>query len=82
MGKADKLLEKVRNNPKAVAFADLDKLLSQLGFQCRQPRSGSSHYVYTFGALRLTVPYKRPHVKEIYVKEALRVIDQMLQSDD
>lgn len=82
MGKAEKLLEKVRNNPKTVSFDDLDKLLIQLGFDCRAPRSGSSHHIYVHGSFRLTVPYKRPHVKEVYVKQALHYIDQMFDHDD
>ena len=47
-----------------------------------RPRSGSSHYVYTNGTLRLTVPYKRPYVKEVYVKEVLRLIDQLTQGEE
>ena len=82
MTKAEKLLQKIRNNPKTVAFDDLDKLLRQLGFTCRQPKSGSSHYVYTYGAHRLTVPYRRPHVKEIYVKQVLEMIGQIVSEED
>ena len=81
MGKAEKLLEKIRNNPKTVSFGDLDKVLRQLGFVCREPGSGSSHHVYTYGSFRLTVPYKRPHVKEVYVKQALQYIDEIMRDE-
>jgi hypothetical protein len=47
MSKSEKLLEKIRNNPKAVSFDDLDKVLRGCGFIRRQPRNGSSHYYYT-----------------------------------
>lgn len=82
MSKAEKLLQKFRNNPKAVAFDDLDKVLLQLGFMRRQPKSGSSHYVYTYKAHRLTVPYKRPHVKEVYVKQVLELLDRIISKED
>ena len=79
MSKAEKLLEKIRNNPKAVSFDDLDKVLRECGATCRQARSGSSHYYYQYGSNTLSVPYKRPHVKAIYVKSALEFIDQILE---
>jgi len=82
MTKTEKLLEKIRNNPKTVAFADLDKALLQLGFARRQPKGGSSHYVYTYGPHRLTVPYKRPYVKEVYVRQVLELIDQIGAEED
>lgn len=81
MSKSEKLLEKIRNNPKAVSFDDLDKALHGHGFVRRQPRSGSSHYYYTFGALTLSVPHKRPYVGEIYVKQALALIDQATEGE-
>lgn len=81
MSKSEKLLEKIRNNPKAVSFDDLDKVLRGYGFVRRQLRSGSSHHYYTFGALTLSVPYKRPYVREIYVKQALALIEQATESE-
>jgi hypothetical protein len=77
MAKADKLLQRIRNNPKTVAFADLDTVLRHYGFEQRQPRSGSSHYVYTKGRRRITVPYKRPYVKEVYIRQVLDIFDQI-----
>lgn len=82
MSKAEKLLVKIRNNPKTVSFDDLDKVLLQIGFECRQPRSGSSHYVYTYGSFRLTVPYNRPYVKAFYVKQAIEFIELILQDEE
>jgi hypothetical protein len=77
MSKSEKLLEKIRNNPKVVSFEDLDKVLRECGFACRQAGSGSSHYVYTYGVERLTVPYKRPYLKAVYVKQALDILDRV-----
>lgn len=81
MSKAKKLLQKIRNNPKSVPFDDLDKVLLGCGFTRRQAGSGSSHYYYTLGALTLSVPYKRPYVKEVYVRLALNLIDQAIEAE-
>lgn len=78
MSKSDKLLQRIRNNPRQVSFEDLDKLLRDLGFERRQPRGGSSHYTYfRVGMPPLTVPYRRPHVKETYVKSVLELLDAL-----
>jgi hypothetical protein len=81
MSKSEKLLEKIRNNPKAAPFDDLDKMLRGRGFVRRQPQSGSSHYYYTYGVLTLSVPYKRPYIGEIYVKQALALIEQAAEGE-
>ena len=65
MTKKTKLLQKIKNNPKVVSFNDLDGLLSGYGFTSRTPRSGSSHRVYTLGRHQISVPYRRPYVKEV-----------------
>lgn len=77
MSKLEKLLLRIRNSPQSVTFDELDRLLSAYGFTRRQPRSGSSHYVYSFGQLRITVPFKRPYVKTFYVKQALALLDEL-----
>ncbi len=81
MSKSEKLLEKIRNNSKAVSFDDLDKILRGYRFVRRQPCRGSPHYYYTHGALTLSVPYKRPYVGEIYVKRALVLIEQAAEDE-
>ena len=76
MSKREKRLEKIRQNPKNVRFDDLDRVLQDQGFERTQPRGGSSHYVYVHGEQVITVPYKRPFVKTVYVKEALKLLDE------
>jgi predicted RNA binding protein YcfA (HicA-like mRNA interferase family) len=75
MERREKLYARVKKNPKHVSFQQLDNLLRAYGFQSRNP--GGSHYVYVNGPYRITVPYRRPHVGEVYVKKALRIIDQL-----
>lgn len=82
MSKLTKLYEKVKNNPKQVRFDELDKLLIYYGFQRKQPRSGSSHYIYTYGSVRVTVPFKQPHIKSVYVKLAIDALEGVINNDE
>lgn len=69
MSQLEKLLERIRHNPKTVTFDELDKILRRNGFERRQPGGGSSHYIYRkAGQPPLTIPRKAPYVKEEYVK--------------
>lgn len=76
MSQWEKLLARIHNNPKTVAFDELDNMLQRAGYTRRHPRRGSSHYVYTKGTRILTVPKHSPYVKEPYVKAALRALDE------
>lgn len=49
MSQLEKLLLRIKNNPKTVRFDELDKILKRLDFEVRQPKGGSSHYIYTKG---------------------------------
>ncbi len=77
MTKKEKLLEKIKNNPKAVKFKEIDKVLRDIGFERRQPSGGSSHYTYTFEDKTITIPYKRPYVKVIYIKKAIKLLEEL-----
>lgn len=74
MTKKEKRLKKLFKNPKTVSFPELDKVLRNAGFNMRHPGSGSSHYVYSKGEFQISVPFKRPFVKEVYVKRVLELI--------
>ena len=74
--KVCKLLKGIFRNPRIIRFEDLDRLLRTSGYEPRQPRKGSSHYTYRKkGSMLITVPYKRPYVKEIYVKQIIKLLD-------
>lgn len=80
MGQREKLLERMRNNPKDVTFDDLDKLLQWHGFQRRT--SSGSHQVYTRpGSNPLTVPKARP-LKAVYVRQALALIESLQEPEE
>jgi hypothetical protein len=66
MSKLEKLLLKIKINPKQVRFEELDRILMSEGFMKRQPGSGSSHYTYSKGNVRLTIPFRKPYILEAY----------------
>jgi len=74
MTKRKKRLKKLFQNLKTVTFKELDRVLRDSGFEMRQPSSGSSHYIYTKGIMQISVPFKRPFVREVYVKRVLELI--------
>jgi hypothetical protein len=81
VSKLRKLLEKIRNNPKFVRFDELDKILLRYGFAKRQPSSGSSHYIYKLGTIRLTIPFKQPYIKAPYVEQALNALEGVIDDE-
>ena len=81
MSKLEKLLERIKNSPKQVRFDELDKLLIKVGFERRQPRGGSSHYIYIKGSARVTVPFHQPHIGEAYVKLVIKILEGEIMDD-
>ncbi len=81
MSKKEKLLHKIRQNPKNVRYDEIDKILSWYGFGRRQASKGTSHYVYILRAAgkfyRLTIPFKRPFIKRVYIRKALEILDEL-----
>ena len=76
MSKLEKLRKQIEQGPKHVRFEDLDKLLRAYGFEVRRPGRGGSHYYYSKRRVKVSVPRRRPHVLPIYVRLALKAIDQ------
>jgi len=79
MGQAQKLLEKMRNNPKADwKIEQVRTVASGYGLKWTRPKGGSSHETY-FHASRpenITVVDKRP-IKAIYIKRLVDFIDSL-----
>jgi predicted RNA binding protein YcfA (HicA-like mRNA interferase family) len=76
MTKADKTLEKMRNNPKDWQIADLEGIAGRHGISVRKGKG--SHVVFTHPSWveMLTVPAHRP-VKPVYVKKLVSLIDAL-----
>lgn len=81
MTKREKRVKRLFQNPKTVSFKELDKVLKDAGFECRQPGSGSSHFVYTKGNIQISVPFRRPFIKEVYVKRILELIGENYEKE-
>ena len=79
MTQREKALQKIRNNPREVRFNDLAKVLEQHGFEIR--KTGGSHQVFMRGQYRIIVPFRRPHLFEYVVKDALKILDKILEQE-
>lgn len=65
-----KLLAKLEANPKAVSPDFIGTVLGAFGYRWRDGKG--SHRVYMKPGQRpITVPYRRPHVKQHYVNEVI-----------
>lgn len=72
MARKQKLLDKVRRNPKNVTLHDFEALISDYG----HIEEGSKHPKAIIGTY--TMPYRREStVKSCYVKDLLEVIDSI-----
>lgn len=76
MSKREKLLARIKNNPRDVSFGDLCKLLEWNGWVQKLTQTSSSHYVYKKeGVGRVTIiKDKNGRVKPEYVKMALEAM--------
>lgn len=81
VSKIQKLLERIRRNPRQVRFEELDKILLRYGFTKSQPSGGSSHYIYVKGTLMLVIPFRLPHIKAIYVERAIKLLEGGLNDE-
>lgn len=76
MSKYKKIIQKLHRNPKNVRFEEIDTLLCGLGFEKRQ--RGTSHVTYTIpGKPPLTIPFRKPFILPVYVKQILQFLDEM-----
>lgn len=74
MSKANKLLEKMRQNPRDWHIDDLKVIAARHDIQYRQP--GTSHVTFRFLNKKiLTVPAHKP-IKPIYIKLFLDLLDE------
>jgi predicted RNA binding protein YcfA (HicA-like mRNA interferase family) len=75
MVKKEKLLEKIRQNPKNVRFKDIDRLLRSLGFEKRQRGSHATYILQGQG--RITIPVRKPFILPVYAREVLKMLDEL-----
>ena len=78
----EKLLVRIKQNPKNVRFDDLIKLYEMFGFQVRKPRRGS-HYVCELHEHTISLP--KPHGKHVgvrYVERAISLFEEIKDSEE
>lgn len=72
---AEKLLARMRANPRGWSIEDVERACRSSGLYCAKPSSGSHYKISHSDAERiLTVPSKRP-IKPVYVRMLLQMID-------
>lgn len=74
MVRKDKLLLKLRQNPKGVAFSDFESLLSMCGW-VQKRQSGSHRLWYSRNGARLSIQPKGSKAKAYQVKQFLVIYD-------
>jgi predicted RNA binding protein YcfA (HicA-like mRNA interferase family) len=75
MSKREKALRKFRHNPKNVRYEELEAVLLSLGFE-KLPGKGS-HTRFVMGKHILVVPFRKPFLKPIYIRQALELLDEI-----
>lgn len=71
MSQKDKLLEKIKNNPKNVNFDEASKLLEWAGFELVSVVG--SHHKFKKGGVTLIIPRQNP-LRQAYIKQILERI--------
>jgi hypothetical protein len=83
VGKGEKLLERMRANPRDDwHIDDVRTVCRAYGIEYRKPRSGSSHATVSHPSQQqiLTVVARKP-VKPIYIDKLVSFIDSVLEGD-
>jgi len=78
MTKRSKLIQRFRNNDRNVRFEEIDGLLISLGFE---KKSSGSHFIYRLPGVQITIPFRKPFILPVYVKNVLKIIDEQLSDD-
>ena len=78
MSKRQKLLIRIRRNPKNISFADLHNLIERYGFVLKRTKGSHHSFLGKVGgqSVLLVIPYDQP-LKTVYVKKALDLIEQI-----
>lgn len=80
MSKADKLLEKMRNNPINWQIADLEGIAKRFGVVVRQGKGSHVSFAHPVWVEILTVPAHRP-IKPVYIKKFISLIEVLKEEE-
>lgn len=73
MVKRVKLFEKIKNNPHAVTFAQIENILLNSGFVL--DRISGSHHIFKRDAVTFVIPTHGNKVKAVYVKRVIEILE-------
>jgi len=78
MTRIERLIEQIRNNPKAVRFEELRRLIEHMGYT--QHRQKGSHVTFQHPGGK-TITIEKPHGRKAYchpkrVRKVLRLLDE------
>ena len=79
MTKAQKDLDRLRQNPCHVRYTELVTILARFGFERKQ--DSTSHVRFRYKHHILVVPKRKPFLKPVYVTQVLKMLDQILDED-
>lgn len=76
MSKAEKLLSKMRTNPRDWRIEELEAVAKRFGVSVR--KTGGSHFVFLHpdSELAITIPFNRP-IKPVYISQLLALLDDI-----
>jgi predicted RNA binding protein YcfA (HicA-like mRNA interferase family) len=82
MGRGDKLLERMRTNPRDWRIAEVVRVCEAFGVACTAPRKGS-HYKVKHASQDeiLTIPAHRP-IKSVYITDLVRFIERVIKAGE
>ena len=75
MGKQEKLFKELLNKPPEMRFAEIKKILENLGF--KNVRTRGSHFVFKNSAngKKISIPTHNHRVKKCYLEEIIEILN-------
>jgi predicted RNA binding protein YcfA (HicA-like mRNA interferase family) len=73
MGKREKLIDRLTNNPQHATFADIRSLLEYEGFYLDLVTG--SHHIFIYAETTFVIPIHSNRAKAIYVRKVLELIE-------
>lgn len=80
MTRTDKLIEKLRNNPRDASIAQIRKILDRYGLQYVWGKGDHLNVKHPELDYILTIPAHKP-IKPIYIIKLLKMIDDIKEDD-
>jgi predicted RNA binding protein YcfA (HicA-like mRNA interferase family) len=82
MGRGDKLLARMRANPRDWRIEDVVRVCDAFGVACTPPRKGSHYKVkHSSQEQMLTIPAHRP-IKPVYIADLVEFIDRVIEAGE